>query len=100
MSIEFNEDKSVVVIEEYNMYDFLVSVQKQILNGYRVTDQNDYFPQGGMGSYYRVGLIANPLTVQAQVSEEGVVVDEVVTEPVKKPVTINSKPGRPKATAK
>lgn len=95
MSIEFNEDKSVVVIEEYNMYDFLVSVQKQVLNGYRVTDQNDYFPQGGMGSYYRVGLVANKLAVKTE--ETG---DAVVEEVVKKPVTINSKPGRPKATTK
>ena len=99
MSVEFNEDKSIVQIEEYNLYDFLVCVQKQVLNGYRVTDQNEYFPQGGMGSFYRVGLVANPLAVPIQVTEEGVIVDEVVTEVVKKPVAINTKPGRPSSKA-
>lgn len=96
MSLEFNEDKSVVVIEEYNLYDFLVAIQEQVLSGYLVTNQNEYFPQSGLGSYFRVGMLASktetPIQPEIQVKDEAVV-NETVEKVAEKPAAKQTRTG-------
>lgn len=55
MSIVFNEDKSVAVIEEYSLYEFVMSIESCHKDGYRHTTDNDYFVSGFNG-YYRCGM--------------------------------------------
>lgn len=88
MSIVFNEDKSVAVIEEYSLYEFVMSIEACHKEGYRHTTDNDYFVTGFNG-YYRCGMKKE--------------IEDVVQEPNKtdeKPAgTIQAKPvnrGRPK----
>lgn len=55
MSIVYNEDKSIAVIEEYSLYDFVIAIENCHKDGYRHTTDNDYFVTGFNG-YYRCGM--------------------------------------------
>lgn len=38
-------------ISEFSFYEFCVSAQKAVKNGYEFSDKNEYMPQGYAGSY-------------------------------------------------
>jgi hypothetical protein len=70
-------------IEAYSLLEFMQLVEKEILKGYRVSIDNDLYPQN-FGSFYSCGLVKEePQLVKLEESE--VSVPEPVEQPKAKP---------------
>ena len=75
-------------VEAYSLLEFMLLVEKEILNGYRVCTSNENYPQN-FGSFYSCGLVKEAVGAK---EEPRVVKQEELEklEEVKKPI------GRPK----
>lgn len=67
-------------IFEFNAYDFCMSLQQAILDGYRVSSLNEFFPQLYQGSCSAT-LVKEEPKQEVQKKEVAKVVEDVVKEP-------------------
>lgn len=79
MSMTLREDKTIL-IEEYTLKDFVLSIQKAVQAGYEVSLENHNYPQGFSG-HFTVGMVdmkeqPNTSTETAQTSDSSVIGDK------------------------
>lgn len=46
------KDDGTVRIDEYSLVEFLCTIQEMVIRGYRISVQNDHYPQGFSGLYF------------------------------------------------
>lgn len=76
-------------IQAYGLYDYTVQVTQAVLEGYRPSDINEYFPQSiGIGMYCAT-LVKDEDDLEPE--HEAVVVQQTVTEEV---TTVKQRKGK------
>lgn len=75
-------------VEAYSLLEFMLLVEKEILNGYRVCTSNENYPQN-FGSFYSCGLVKEAVGAKEEprvVKLEEPVVEQPKVKPARKQV--------------
>ncbi len=68
----------VVRVEEFGLLEFMLKVEEQLKQGYKISTDNDKYPQN-FGGFYSAGLVEEVIAEVKTTDEQ-----PVVTEPVRK----------------
>ena len=75
MSIEFVTENHAIV-DEYSLYDMLISVQSLVQQGFEICSEGDNYPQGISG-WYRCGMIRSVLQEEGDSVQDDSVEEQV-----------------------